>query len=55
MPDYAKIAYDAYKNFAQGKSLVTGDTLPEWDALKPEIKAAWDAAVQAVLEKTVSH
>lgn len=53
MPDYAlaKIAYDAYCASTGGKSLISGDQLPPFDALKPEIKNAWRAAAEAVLKK----
>lgn len=44
----AKIAYDAYVKKAGGVSLITGDKLPEFEALKSEIQEAWVAAARAV-------
>lgn len=41
----ARAAYERYLHAADGKSLVSGAELPGWDALPPEIKAAWMAAV----------
>lgn len=48
MEDFAKIAYEAYVKSCGGKS-VRGDALPSWEEQKPEIRAHWDAAAQAVL------
>lgn len=45
---FAKIAYDAYCKSTGGVSLISGDKLPEFDALKDEIKQAWLAAANAV-------
>jgi len=44
----AKLAYDAYSKKTGGVSLATGDKLPEFDALKPAIQEAWQAAANAV-------
>jgi hypothetical protein len=44
----AAIAYDAYCKQTGGKSLVTGDTLPAFDALRPAIKDAWAASAIAL-------
>lgn len=41
----ARAAYERYLASSGGKSLVSGAELPGWDALSPEIKAAWMAAV----------
>ena len=41
----ARAAYERYLAASSGKSLVSGAELPGWDALSPEIKAAWMAAV----------
>lgn len=49
MTGFGRIAYEAYSNHTGRKSLVTGADLPTWDELRPEIKAAWDVAAQAVL------
>lgn len=50
MLNLAKIAYEAYCNATGGRSLISGAELPTWEALKPEIQQAWDAAAQAVAE-----
>lgn len=42
--DGGKAGYDAYCKQTGGKSLVTGDPLPPFEALKPSIKDAWAAA-----------
>lgn len=41
----ARAAYERYMAASDGKSLVSGAELPGWDALAPQIKAAWMAAV----------
>lgn len=47
-PILGKIAYEAYCAKTNWKSLVSGADLPQWGALKPEIKDAWEAAAIAV-------
>jgi hypothetical protein len=42
------VAYEAYRESAGGRSLVSGDPLPQFDELPAQIRAAWDAAAQAV-------
>jgi hypothetical protein len=48
---YARIAYDAYCKQTGGKSLISGDPLPQFDALRLEIKQAWLSAATAILEE----
>ena len=48
---YAKIAYEAYCQNSQWKSLVSGAALPVWEKVDPKIKAAWGEAAIAVLKK----
>lgn len=43
-----QIAYEAYCEHTNWKSLVSGQDLPQWDKVKPEIKEAWEAAAVAV-------
>jgi len=43
-------AYETYRDASAGKSLVSGDTLPQWRALSKEIRAAWDVAAETVLK-----
>jgi len=44
----AEIAYNGYRNHTRGVSLATGQPIPEWAGLKPEIQAAWEASASAV-------
>jgi hypothetical protein len=48
-PDLGQVAYEAYCGSANGLSLVSGEPLPSWARVKPEIQQAWRAAAQAVL------
>jgi hypothetical protein len=51
-----KVAYNAYIKQSGGVSLVTGDKLPEFDALKQTIKDAWAASGIAVnLDREMSQ
>lgn len=47
--DAGQVAYEGYRVYAEGRSLVTGDDLPEWHGLAPEVRAAWRAAADAVV------
>lgn len=49
MKSFGAIAYEAYCEHTGWKSLVSGADLPQWSALSPEIRAAWEAAASAVL------
>lgn len=42
-------AYRGYFGHCEGKSLISGVMLPEWDEQAEEIKAAWEAAADEVL------
>lgn len=46
--ELARIAYDAYRAHTGGVSLATGQPIPEWPQLRPEIQAAWQASAEAV-------
>ena len=48
--DAGKVAYDAYYEYAHGKSLVTGKSLQPWEYRHEGIKDAWAVAAQAVRE-----
>lgn len=50
-----QVAYEAYVGFSGGKSLVSGATLPTWGESKPEIRAAWEAAGEAVEREVVAE
>ena len=39
-----EIAYYAYREASDGKSLVSGVQIPEWRYLPDNIRAAWNAA-----------
>lgn len=43
-----QLAYEAYVQHAGGKSLATGDDLPAWGELSPEIQAAWQYSADVV-------
>ncbi len=46
--NYAAIAYLSYRQHTGGVSLATGQALPEWHELRPDIQNAWHAAAAAV-------
>lgn len=46
---YGQIAYEAYCRSTGGKSLISGVALPEYTALKHDIRKAWEEAAGAVL------
>lgn len=48
MQSLGSIAYEAYCENTGGVSLISGAKLPTWDALSAEIRAAWEAAADAV-------
>jgi hypothetical protein len=45
----SKAAYEAYGVNTGGKSLITGEDLPEWDRLRGVIRIAWRAAAIAAI------
>lgn len=48
MPEAGKIAYEAYVDSVGGVS-VHGEPLPGWADQSDKIRAAWNAAAEAVL------
>jgi hypothetical protein len=46
-----QVAYEAYCETTNWKSLATGMQLPQWQDQRPEISAAWEAAATAVLAR----
>jgi hypothetical protein len=42
--ELARAAYNGYRNHTGGKSLATGQTIPEWEQLRPDIQEAWRAS-----------
>lgn len=49
--DLGAVAYEGYIKRSKGVSLISGDTLPEWADLKPEIREAWREAANAVIKQ----
>ena len=47
---HGRAAYEAYRAASGGRSLVSGDPLPGWDDLRPDIRKAWDAAAIAAVD-----
>lgn len=47
---YAEMAYNAYAQQSNYKSLVSGADLPLFEVLSTEIKDAWFSAANAVLD-----
>ena len=43
-----RVAYEAYRDTAGGVSLATGDPLPDFEDLRAPVRAAWEAAAEAV-------
>lgn len=43
-----EIGYEAYRAHTDGKSLVSGQPIPEFTKLSPPIQEAWEKAGQAV-------
>jgi len=48
--DLAKIAYEGYCKSLEGKSLVSGQQLPEFEAMPESIKVAWNEAAHATVD-----
>lgn len=46
-PHPGRVAYAGYCQATDGKSLVSGEPLPEWDQLSEAIQRAWMAAADA--------
>lgn len=43
-----RAAYLAYCTATDGRSAITGDVLPPWDQLMPELREAWRAVADGV-------
>ena len=46
-------AYEAYCRHTNWKSLVTGEDLPQWDALPDAIRVAWRVSTARVIDQTL--
>lgn len=49
-----QVAYDAYCEKSNWKSLATGADLPQYADTKPEIRDAWEASASAVSDAVVA-
>jgi pSer/pThr/pTyr-binding forkhead associated (FHA) protein len=49
VPDYARVAYEAYAEHQQWKNY-QDMPIPTWDGVRQDIKDAWGAATNAVLD-----
>src|SRR5262245_58240094 len=47
--DFGSMAYEAYRCHTGGKSLATGQDIPAWNDLRPDIQEAWCVAAGAIL------
>lgn len=45
---FGQIGYEAYRNHTGGISLASGQSIPEWDSLRQDIRDAWDASGAAI-------
>jgi hypothetical protein len=45
----AEAAYNGYVKHTRGKSLFTGDRIPDWKYITDEIREAWVSSAEAVL------
>lgn len=52
---WGAVAYRAYGVATGKKSLVSGEALPPWEALPPEMKVAWSASAVSVVEAYVAE
>ena len=50
---YGQTAYEAYCAASDGKSLVSGEPLPAWDALPEPIASAWNRSGAAVCDDII--
>lgn len=44
-----QVAYEAYFEVSDGRSLATGQTLPTWEETSDEIRTAWEEAGKAAV------
>ena len=47
-----QVGYEAYAEVTRWKSLATGQDLPQWSSLRPDIQAAWERAAIAIKSST---
>jgi hypothetical protein len=46
---HGRRAYEGYRAYSDGKSLVSGQPIPEFDQLPEQIKRAWQASADYLL------
>lgn len=46
--DIGQVAYEGYRAASDGRSLISGHPLPDWNDQAPQIREAWRAAADAV-------
>lgn len=46
-------AYEGYRAYSRGKSLISGQPIPGWEVLEDDLVRAWEAAAQAVADEYV--
>ena len=51
MKNYGKTAYEAYRQWAGGKSLVSRQPIPPWEGLSADIRDAWEMSAKAVVDE----
>ncbi len=53
MKTFGQVGYEAYCAHTGWKSLVSGQPLPPWNQVKPEIQAAWEKSGEAMSQHMV--
>lgn len=51
--ELARVGYEGYRAWTGGRSIVTGDPLPGFDALLPKVQDAWAAAGEAMEQRVL--
>ena len=50
-----QVGYEAYGESSSGKSLISGQPLPDWEDLKTTIQDAWEHSADAVINTYLEH
>ena len=53
--DIARVGYESYCNYTDWKSVITGDNLPEWNALPANVVNAWFAASDGMINELAKY
>jgi hypothetical protein len=51
----ARVGYESYCNYTDWKSVVTGDSLPEWSDLPSGVVNAWFAATEGMIKELAKY